>query len=307
MAPLVRVWPQENLFARAEQGLDVLALIGTDVALMHLYQMSQKLKSKALQDKARAKLEEIAGRRGLTPAQLADRLVPDLDLEPDGSCSLSYGSRCFRVIFDEHLRPQLLDPDGKAIKDLPKGGAQDDAALVEEANRRWKALKKDVKTLGSAQILRLELAMGQRRRWSAEAWTLFLLQHPLLQHLVRRLVWGVYHENRLVTTFRVAEDGTLADIQDECWTLPSDALVGIPHPLELTPEQLKAWGQGVFRLQHPAAFSSVGSGGIPPWGRREGGYSSYAPARSESPPGQDRGPGEPRLVARGSLGRRRLL
>ncbi|MBT9583491.1 DUF4132 domain-containing protein [bacterium] len=244
LAPLIRVWPQESLFARAEQGLDVLAVIGTDVALMHIYQMSEKLKSKALQEKARAKMDEIATRRGLTRDELADRLVPDLDLETDGGCPLDYGTRTFRVVFDEQLKPQLLGPDGKPLKDLPKGGAADPSDLVEKAIQRWKALKKDVKTLGQAQITRLELAMGLRRRWSGPAWELFLLRHPLLVHLVRRLLWGVYDDEKgLVSLFRVAEDSSLADSQDDAYKLPSDALVGLPHPLEMGPQALQSWGQ----------------------------------------------------------------
>lgn len=224
LAPLIKAWPQESLFARAEQGLDVLAAIGTDVALMHVYQMSQKLKSKALQERARGKLDEIANRRGLTRDELADRLVPDLDLDtplPGG----------FRVTFDEYLKPQLLSPEGKPLKELPKGS--DDL--------RWKALKKDARTIGSAQITRLELAMGRRRRWPAEAFQAFLVQHPLLVHLVRRLLWGVYDDSGLVQLFRVAEDSSLADLSDDLFILQGS--VGLPHPLELKPDQLNQWGQ----------------------------------------------------------------
>jgi len=224
LAPLIKAWPQENLFARAEQGLDVLAAIGTDVALMHVYQMSQKLKSKALQEKARLKLDEIAIRRGLTPDELADRLVPDLDLDTP----LSGG---FLVRFDEYLKPQLLSPEGKPLKALPKGSDE----------LRWKAIKKDAKTIGLAQITRLELAMGQRRRWSAEAFHTFLVQHPLLVHLVRRLLWGVYGDSGLVQLFRVAEDSSLADVEDQLFAFEGE--VGLPHPLELSHDQLNKWGQ----------------------------------------------------------------
>src|SRR5262249_11705672 len=37
LTPLVRAWPGEAAHARAVVGLDVLAAIGTDVALMHLH------------------------------------------------------------------------------------------------------------------------------------------------------------------------------------------------------------------------------------------------------------------------------
>ncbi|MBA1687219.1 DUF4132 domain-containing protein, partial [Escherichia coli] len=86
------------------------------------------------------------------------------------------------------------------------------------------------------QIDRLEQAMCQRRRWTAEQFRLFLVEHPLVRHLTRRLLWGVYtEENTLIACFRVAEDSTYSDAQDELFTLPAGN-IGIPHVLEISPE-----------------------------------------------------------------------
>lgn len=255
LSPAIRVWPQEGLFARAEQGLDVLASIGTDLALMNVYQMSQKLKSKALQEKANAKMDEISARRGLTREELADRLVSDLDLEADGTCSLDFGTRQFKVVFDELLRPGLLGPDGSPVKDLPKPNSQDNAELAEAASNRWKALKKDAKTIAKGQLTRLEIAMSMRRRWDQTSWSNFLLGHPLLIHLVRRLLWGVYQQDQLVATFRVAEDSSLADAQDDTYRLGTaeDLQIGLPHPLELSKQELDKWSEvfGDYNILQP--------------------------------------------------------
>lgn len=44
---------------------------------------------------------------------------------------------------------------------------------------------------------------------------------------------GVYNdENALITCFRVAEDSTYSDAQDELFTLPAGN-IGIPHVLEI--------------------------------------------------------------------------
>ncbi len=91
LAALIRQWPGEGGHARAVAGLDVLRAIGTDVALMHLHGIAQKVKFKALQEKAQEKVGEVAEQRGLTPEELADRLVPDLGLGPDGSMALDFG------------------------------------------------------------------------------------------------------------------------------------------------------------------------------------------------------------------------
>jgi len=41
------------------KGLEVLATIGSDVALMHLDRIAQKVKFKGLQEKARAKMQQF--------------------------------------------------------------------------------------------------------------------------------------------------------------------------------------------------------------------------------------------------------
>ncbi|MDF2695673.1 MAG: molybdate metabolism regulator, partial [Labilithrix sp.] len=140
LAPLIRAWPGESAHARAVKGLDVLAQIGSDVALMLLDAIAEKVKFKGLQEKARQKISEVAEDRGLSREQLADRIAPTLDLDPDGSRKLSFGPRSFRVGFDENLVPFVIDESGKRAPDLPKPRASDDTERAAEAIQLWKAL-----------------------------------------------------------------------------------------------------------------------------------------------------------------------
>ena len=244
LAAQLREWPGEAAHARAVVGLDVLAAIGTDVALMHLHGIAQKLKFKGLQEKAREKIDAIAEARGLTADELADRLVPDLGLDADGTLTLDFGPRTFKVTFDEALRPVVLDAANKRLPDLPKPKQSDDAERSRDAVERWKALKKDAKTLATHQVLRLELAMCARRRWEAATFRTFLVDHPVLRHLVRRLVWATYGDDgKARALFRAAEDGTLADARDEAFDLATDAVVGVAHPLEIDAQAAAAIGQ----------------------------------------------------------------
>src|SRR5262249_11673780 len=60
-------------------------------------------------------------------------------------------------------------------------------------------------------------------------------------HVVRRLVWTADADGRAAAVpFRVAEDRTLADVDDNPVTLPDRALVGVAHPLDLA-TSLEAW------------------------------------------------------------------
>ncbi|WP_434662449.1 DUF4132 domain-containing protein [Klebsiella sp. MISC125] len=243
LTPLIRAWPGESQHKRATVGLDILAAIGTDIALMQLNGIAQKLKFKALQERARAKITDIAESRELTVAELEDRLTPDLGLDDNGTLTLDFGPRRFTVSFDEALKPFVRDENGSRLKDLPKPNKSDDETLAAAAVNRYKSLKKDARTVAAQQIMRLESAMCLRRRWTPEQFRLFLVQHPLVRHITRRLVWGVYsEENTLLTCFRVAEDNSYSDAQDNPFRLP-EGQIGIPHVLEISPQDAAAFGQ----------------------------------------------------------------
>ncbi|TGB67257.1 DUF4132 domain-containing protein [Escherichia sp. E4930] len=243
LTPLIRAWPGESQHKRAVSGLDVLADIGSDIALMLLNGIARKIKFAALQEHASDKINMVAENRGLTMAELEDRLAPDLGLDSSGSLTLDFGPRQFTVGFDETLKPVVRDANGNVLKDLPKPNQSDDKTLATDAVNLFKQLKKDARAIASQQIDRLEQAMCQRRRWTAEQFRLFLVEHPLVRHLTRRLLWGVYtEENTLIACFRVAEDSTYSDAQEELFTLPAGN-IGIPHVLEISPESAAAFGQ----------------------------------------------------------------
>jgi hypothetical protein len=258
LAKLLRVWPTEGASSRAATGLDVLAAMGSDVALMQLNGIAQKVKSKPLQLKAQAKLEQLAEMRGLSSDELADRLVPDLGLGDNGTLLLDFGPRQFSVGFDEHLKPQVRDASGALLRDLPSPLKSDDATLADAAVTRWKALKKDARTLAGQQLLRLELAMAQRRRWSAVEFRQCFVEHPLMRHLARRLLWAEFVDGRPACCLRVAEDLSFADVNDDLLTVPDSAEVGLVHALELAPTDAAAFGQIFADYEILQPFAQLG-------------------------------------------------
>ncbi len=258
LAKLLRVWPTEGASSRAATGLDVLAAMGSDVALMQLNGIAQKVKSKPLQLKAQAKLEQLADMRGLSSDELADRLVPELGLDDNGTLLLDFGPRQFSVGFDEHLKPQVRDATGALLKDLPSPLKSDDAALAEAAVARWKALKKDARTLAGQQLMRLELAMAQRRRWSASEFRQCFVEHPLMRHLTRRLLWAEFVDGQLARSLRVAEDLSYADASDDLLTLPDTAEIGLVHAFELPAADAAAFGQIFADYEILQPFAQLG-------------------------------------------------
>ncbi|WP_432855538.1 DUF4132 domain-containing protein [Amycolatopsis sp. CA-161197] len=253
LSPLIRACPGEGGHARATAALDVLAGIGTDLALTHLNSIAQKVKFKALKVKAQEKITAVADALGLSADQLADRLVPTLGLDEAATAVIDYGPRRFVVGFDEQLKPYVTDQDGKPRKALPKPGAKDDAELAEAEYKRFAALKKDVRTVAADQIARLEAAMVLSRRWPVAEFEQLLAGHPLLWHIVRRLVW----RTTAGETFRCAEDRTYANAEDDVYVLPPGAEVGIAHPLELGAE-LATWSEVFADYEILQPFAQLG-------------------------------------------------
>ena len=244
LTPLVRDWPGESQHARAVFGLECLRTIGSDTALMALNGIAQKLKFKGLKQKAQEMMEGIAQSRGFTREQLADRIVPDCGLDARGSRVFDFGPRQFRFVLGPEMKPLVRDADGKIRSDLPAPAKADDPDKAEAAVVEWKLLKKTLREALKIQAERLEDAMITGRRWTAEEFQLLLVKHPLMVNLVRQLVLAAYDEAGTVTqTFRVTEDQTLADHDDEEIALPPSGRIGVVHPAHLDEALKSAWGQ----------------------------------------------------------------
>jgi hypothetical protein len=242
LTPMIRAWPGENQHARAVIGLEVLRAIGTDLALIQLNGIAQKLKFQALKNKAQEFMEAIAKDRGLSREQLGDRIVPTLDLDADGSRTFDFGPRQFRLVLDDELRPMVRDEAGAVKADLPKAGKSDDAERAAEAIDNWKVLKKQLKEIVSIQVARLEQAMVVGRRWTVPEFETLLVGHPLMRHLVQRLLWGGYDKSgKLTHTFRVAEDRSYLDLKGKPCKLAGLAAVGIVHPYHVGEPDRTNW------------------------------------------------------------------
>ncbi|MCL2716250.1 MAG: DUF4132 domain-containing protein [Alphaproteobacteria bacterium] len=261
LTQLIRKWPGEAAHARAVTGLDVLVDIGSDIALMNLNGIAEKLKFKGLQEKAREKIAALAEARDLTPEELSDRLAPDLDLDERGGLDLDFGERRFRAGFDEFLKPWVKDSTGQRLKDLPKPNKSDDPEISTQAVERWKALKKDARAIASLQITRLENMLSTSRRTQPDVFWTFFASHPLIRHLAQRLVWGVYADDSPrsapTVTFRVTDDLSITDVNDEALELDvsksASGRIGLVHPLQPGPGGMEAWGAlfGDYEIAQP--------------------------------------------------------
>jgi hypothetical protein len=242
LTPYIRNWPRENGIARARKGLEILAAIGTDVALSQIQAISQKNKYQSVLDSAQEMMKKIAVARDLKPQQLEDRLVPDLGLSEKGDIQLNFGSRYFTGSVDAQLKPVIQDVSGAAVKVLPAAGKDDDKALAREAAAAWSDLCKELRPVAKLQLERLELAMVNSRRWTGSDFKTLLVVSPLLQNLVKGLVWGVFpSKTKLSESFMVNTENEFVNAEGNPVKVTDGSSVGILHPLLMDQPSLASW------------------------------------------------------------------
>jgi hypothetical protein len=225
---------------RPDFAVRVLEAIGSDAALMEMATIAGRTQSQGgewtLGGRIEKLLGEAAAERGVTKDELEEDLAPTAALEEDGSLTLDYGPRKLEVGFDESLVPYVRSESGSRARALPPARKTDDPEKVERAKTVWRDLKEDVSVIASRRIRALERAMTSGRAWTFERFRRVWLEHRLMKHLARGVVW-----TDGATTFRVAEDGAPSNADDAPHALAANAKIGVAHPLRLPREELDKW------------------------------------------------------------------
>jgi ankyrin repeat protein len=244
LATYIRNWPSRGGIVKSYKGLEILAEIGTDVALAQIQSISQKNKNQLVLERAKETLQTIAAARGLDLAELEERLVPDCGLSEAGVIELSYGGRHFIGTVDAALNPVLRDAGGEILKMLPKAQAGDDEAISKQSKTAWAECTREIKSTAKMQLQRLELAMVQSRRWPGLNFNSALVRSPLLQNVVRGLIWGFFSQDgNLKTTFMVEPNGAFRDVAGNILAITDESIIGIVHPVLMGERLLAEWQQ----------------------------------------------------------------
>jgi hypothetical protein len=199
-------------------------------------------------------MEAIARDRQLNRDQLADRIIPDCGLDSNGNRTFDFGPRQFQFLLGLDLKPMLRDPAGKKITALPKPTSKDDPEKAATAIADWKLIKKQISETVRLHSFRMESAMVEHRTWTWSEFETLLVHHPLMTHLVQRIIWATYnHEGELQATFRVAEDMSYGDFNDDPCSPSPEAMIGIPHRLSLDEKTQSLWGEvlGDYEIIQP--------------------------------------------------------
>jgi hypothetical protein len=243
LARLVATWASEHRLGRMVAGIDVLGQLEAEIALVHLGAMAHASDSIKRHHAAWRALEDAAARRALTTDQLLGRAAPDLGLDRDATTWLELGARRVQVGFGAGLEPFVRDDHGKPLKALPRAARTDAREPAAGASARWAAMKDDAHAVAQLQLTRLEIAMGDGRRWTGDELRAFV-GRPLIARLVGGLVWGRFDGGRLASAFHIDGERWL-DVDGKRSAVAGDHAVGLVHPVHLSRDQRAAWSRQI--------------------------------------------------------------
>jgi len=249
--------------SRAAQGkalIGMLAWIDHPSATQLMLAIGSRFRTKSFQEEATRQAEALAERKGWTLAELADRTVPSAGFDETGTLDLSYGARSFTAKLLPDFKIELFNPDGKKIASLPDPRQDDDAEQAKEAKKSLSAAKKELKSIVDLQTDRLYEAFCTEREWPSADWAAYLQQHPVLRHLVQRLVWVVLVDGKPAGAFRPLDDGTLTNQEDDAVALAEGTHIRLAHDSLLEADAVPAWQQHLVDYEIKPLFQQLGKG-----------------------------------------------
>lgn len=236
----IKDWAEHSRGAIAAEAVSALAMNGSSSALIAVDNMARKFKNKQVRSAAGATLEHAAEELHLTREELADQIVPDLGFDEQLCRTFDFGPRQFKVYLTPALELEIFEGE-KRLKNLPKPGAKDDPEISAVAVKDFKEMKKQMKAAIQSQRQRLEYVLLCDRKWTADGWRDLFIRKAVMHSFAIGLIWGVYEKNTLVQSFRYMEDGSFNTPDEEEYTIPEGADIGLVHPMELDEETLAAW------------------------------------------------------------------
>lgn len=223
--------------------VNALADVPSMAAVAQLQRVAQRAKLPSARQVIDGALEAAAARNGLTLDDLADLATPTFGLR-DGVMRIPVGEFVAEVALagGSEVRLHWLRPDGKPQASVP-------AEVKRDFPAELKAVKQTVKDLRAAlpaQRDRIEGMFLQERSWRFGDWRERYLDHPLLSHFSRRLIWAC--ETGGVSTPVAWSDGRLLDVEDGVLGgVHDETVVRLWHPLNAELAAVLAWRQWLER------------------------------------------------------------
>jgi hypothetical protein len=170
---------------------------------------------------------------------------PSYGFNLQGKFPLSFGDREFILKLDPGLTLALQNSEGSVLETLPKPNSKDDAIKAQTSQKTYRELKKIIPKFVEAHLPHWQKAMIEEQRWTREEFEKQIVQHALLRPMGQAVLWGGCDtENKIRVVFRLCDDNTWSDREDNAIILPPDIIwMGVLHPVYLTEAEQRQWGE----------------------------------------------------------------
>lgn len=215
-----------------------LSVTSTDEAAAELTRLNQMVKQPSARKLIGKSLDKAAELTGQTREDLEESTVPTYGLDGEGCLKQVFGdftAEC-HISGPDALQLRWRKADGNVQKSVP-------AEVKEQHAPDLKAFKRtiqDIEKMLPAQRQRLERLMATEREWEFGKWRERYLDHALLAHLARRLIWHFRGADQKSAGIWLG--GKIVDLQDRPidWLSPQTR-VRLWHPLGQEVETVSNW------------------------------------------------------------------
>lgn len=196
----------------------------------------------------------VAKERGITVQELAQLAAPDYGLDRNGRLEQKIGGFTARLalagVGEVHV--DWLNEAGAPQKTLPASLKKSHAAEV----KGLQGLVKDLQAATSAQALRLEQFFLRKDGVAAGAWRDKYLDHPVVGHLARRLIWRLAGTSGQVQDLLPHDDGFVD--RSGAAAVPGEFQEARPwHPTFSSAAEVQQWRSLLGELQVTQPFKQA--------------------------------------------------
>ena len=237
----------------------------TPYALSYVHEVyTRSIYSYALHEAAKKTLTAAAKRRQVSLLDLFDELTPSFELGPEGLV-LDVGPYHYTVSVATDLSLRICNEQtAKTTKSLPKAKTNEDPAKRQAAESAFKFLRGNLKKVAKQQAKRLQEALICDRTWPVARWRTLFLEHPLLGILGQGFIWHHRNADHILGSFRISEDHSLIDAEDEEIKLADSDSVGLWHPIAATDEEIAAWREHFQDYEISSLLDQLGQSRLRP-------------------------------------------
>jgi hypothetical protein len=235
------------LFSGVTTALAMLEMNGAPTLLA----LRRKVKGaeRAMVDKA---IAAIAERQGVPVSTLEETTVADCGLDVKGNVELPAGAGVARISLEgSSATLAWISASGILKRRPPKAANEAEKQQIAAAKARVKAISNTLK----GQAARLEELYLADHVWPLDIWRKRYVDHPLLAHFARRLIWSFGRQGE--SNLGLLQGDRLAGVDGRMLEVSVDAEVRLWHPFFSRTEVIHAWRRRIDEIEITQPFKQA--------------------------------------------------